>query len=186
MTEVINTSDLKEVEGKRILFDANIWIMVEGFSASANQHKVNLYSSAYGLLRQKNQILINDYVLGEFCNRCAKLEFDAHVAALELPAGSFQPQFKRFRQTPEFAGAMESVRDTCLNLLDDCVFVPAAAGEYHIDELLNEFCAGRLDFSDLVLREFCRKQDAMLMTDDADFAGCDLTLITANKWLLKA
>jgi len=43
---------------------------------------------------------------------------------------------------------------------------------------------GNSDFNDLVLVELCRSKGFMLVTDDGDFKGKGITVLTANRRLL--
>jgi hypothetical protein len=178
---VINAAAIS-IKGKRVLFDANIWIIINGFCGEGPGYRLNLYSDAYKqLIIRENRIVVNDYVLGEFTNRCARFE---HLLAKENDpsVGSF----KAYRQSAAFVPIMESVRDTCLHLLDDCEFVRVGRAELDIVKVIREFCLGKLDFSDLILTQHCIHEDLYLMTDDFDFAASGLRLITGNRKLIRA
>lgn len=165
------------------MFDANIWLFLNGYSNEARE-KTNVYSEAYKrLLNNENTIVVNDYVLGEYCNRSCKIEYENQRNSSEAPEQF--PSFKRYRGTREFLPVMESVRDTCLNIIDDCEFLPVGAGHYKIADVLKRFCDGALDFSDLIAADYCLAEKIVLMTDDFDFAGTPIEIITANRRLLK-
>jgi predicted nucleic acid-binding protein len=182
MTEVLDANAVS-LTGRRILFDTNVWIFIFDFNAVSVPFKMKAYSGAYkSLLQSDNSIVVNDYIIGEFCNRCTRILYESDKAASADP-NSF-PSYKRYRQTERFRSAMESVRDTCLNIIDDHEFVNTCGAHYEVRDVLATFCDGRLDFSDLVIIDFCRTEDLYLMTDDADFRGRGLKLITANKHLL--
>jgi hypothetical protein len=169
-----------DIEKSRVLFDTNVWILINGFNANPAQNKVDLYSAAYKQLIEKaNTIVVNDYVLGEFFNRCTKLEYDIIKKDKEA-AGEPVPPFKAFRRSTEFAPTLESIRDTCLNILDDCEFIPVGGGHYDIKSIITDCCAKNADFSDLILIGFCRKQKLWVMTDDTDYSKSGLDIITAN------
>jgi len=183
MTKRIDARNVS-ISGRRVLFDTNIWLFLNGYSNEASR-KTTIYSEAYKqLLENDNVIIINDYVLGEFCNRSCKIEYENHKSCSEKP-DEF-PSFKRYRATSEFAPAMESVRDTCLNIIDDCEFVPVDGGHYKITDVLMQFCRGNLDFTDLILADYCSSESAVLMTDDFDFAGRGMEIITANPKILRS
>jgi hypothetical protein len=180
MSNIIDVRKLS-LTNARVLLDANIWIILNGFGANTIKNRVELYSTAYKiLLGNDNTIVVNDYVLGEFFNRCAKLEYEVKKAELSR-AGAPIPHFKAFRQSEEFAPMLESIRDTCLNMLDDCEFLPVSGEHYEIDAIIRRCCSEYADFSDLILVEFCRTEGIYVMTDDADYAGSGVDIITANK-----
>lgn len=181
MTKLIDASKVA-IKGRKVLFDTNIWLLLNGFSNSAKK-KSDVYSEAHKVLLQNdNTIVINDYVIGEFCNRSCKLEYESHKNASNDP-NAF-PYFKEYRKSSDFQPVMESVRDTCLNLIEECEFLPVHGGQYKITDVLGRYCDGTLDFTDLILADYCSAETMILMTDDADFAGCGLEVITANRRLL--
>jgi hypothetical protein len=124
--------------------------------------------------------VLNDYVLGEFFNRCVKLEYEIEANELRNEK-KIVPHFKAYRRSPEFALTLESIRDTCLNMLECCEFTSVAGQHYKIDSIVEDCYASCIDFSDLVIIEFCKKENLVVMTDDADYSGCGLEIITANK-----
>jgi hypothetical protein len=176
-------SDVRNVtiEKARVLFDTTIWILINGFGANASPERVTLYSNAYkALLLRENKIVVNDYVIGEFYNRCAKMEYQIikeEAERYEYPVANF----KAYRQTSSFAPILQSIRDTCLNIVDDCEYIPIDGGHFDIRTILNECCSECADFSDRVLIGFCKKENLCVMTDDADFANCGLNILTGNK-----
>jgi hypothetical protein len=50
--------------------------------------------------------------------------------------------------------------------------------------LIDDYGDGKSDFNDLVLVELCKSKALKLVTDDGDFKGKDITILTANKKLL--
>jgi hypothetical protein len=173
-TDIIDIKNIK-ISGQRILFDANIWILVNGFGANSAKHRADIYSAAYkALLTGENRIVTNDYVIGEVFNRCTKLEYEIH-----RQADPTIPSMKIYRQTAEFAPALESVRDTCLNIIDDSEFVSVSGDHYKIGDVVSSCCTQCADFTDLMLIAFCAQEK--LYADDADYSGSDLGIITANK-----
>ncbi|MDQ7785688.1 MAG: hypothetical protein RDU20_22600, partial [Desulfomonilaceae bacterium] len=49
-----------------------------------------------------------------------------------------------------------------------------------ISRLLNDFAQGSEDFNDQVIVEVCRAHGLKLITDDGDFRGAGLDVLTAN------
>lgn len=175
-SEIIDAANIT-IEGKKVLFDANIWIIINGFCGEGPGAKLSVYSGAYKqLIVKKNKVVVNDYVLSEFTNRCARFEYELAKSS-DPSIGSF----KSYRQSADFVPTMESVRDTCLNLIDDCEFIRVGRTELDVIRVINEASRGKLDFTDLVLMQQCLHEDLYLMTDDFDFFGTGLRLITANK-----
>lgn len=179
-SEVIDVGSIS-IENSKVLFDSNIWIIINGFCGQSAGQRLSAYSNAYKqLLNRNNTIVVNDYVLGEFSNRCARFEYD-----LAKQASSSIGSFKNYRQSAQFAPTMEVVRDTCLNIIEDCEFVQVGRSECDIVRAIKDFCIGKLDFSDLILTQYCVNENFYLMTDDRDFSESGLRLITANQKLIR-
>jgi predicted nucleic acid-binding protein len=51
--------------------------------------------------------------------------------------------------------------------------------------LVDEYAAGDSDFNDQVLTALCKKKGLKMVTDDVDFKGRGIPVITANKRLLR-
>jgi hypothetical protein len=180
MSKIIDARTVS-IENSRILFDANVWMFINRFGAYSMPDRANSYSAAYkALLQKNNKIVLNNYVLGEFFNRCAKLEYELRKTEFEAENVPI-PRFKLYRRSSEFESVLESIRDTCLNMLDDCEYVSVDGHHYDIKSVLNECCDQCADFTDRVLIDFCTKEKLFIMTDDADFVNCGLDVITANK-----
>lgn len=179
MTVYDVSSDLK-FSGKKVLFDTNVWININGFDP---RPEYRIYSDFYSkLLDSDNELVVSDVVLGEFFNACCRIEF-----RIQQEAGSFNKcSFKTFRSHPDALMYIESVRDTCLNIKDDCEVDQLSIGEYSVEKVILESAEGKLDFNDILIRELCARRDYILVTHDADYKDSGLNLATANKKLLAA
>ena len=181
---VIDLTEAEKIVGKDILFDTNIWLLIDGPSYGAMDFRATQYSGAYKKLRVKNNIIVNEYVIAEFSNRYFKLEYEAQKRAADDP-DSFC-KLKQYRKGVEGARVLESIRDTCMSLLDECSFAQLDHGEPAVRGALEDFSRGELDLTDIFLREHCSKKDLFFLTDDIDFSNCSLNIITANPKLLRA
>jgi predicted nuclease of predicted toxin-antitoxin system len=53
-----------------------------------------------------------------------------------------------------------------------------------VDALLGRYEVGKADFNDQILAQLCRREELTLITDDGDFRGSGLKIVTANRRLL--
>jgi hypothetical protein len=184
------------ITGKKVLFDTNIWLLLDGPSFGVQQQREANYSNAYKYIKDNNTLVTNEYIMAEYCNRYVKIVYNAHLDEHENDQNEKQmtraekarnkfPSFKRYRTTVDFRDTLESARDTCLNFFEECEFIPVSTDKDSAGRFVDEFSDGLLDFSDLVLRDYCIREDLCLMTDDADFCGCDIHIITANPKVLQ-
>jgi len=169
-----NVIDVSKVKDRRVFFDTNIWILLEGYNPGAPQKKVDIYSAAYdSLIKGGNTIVINELVLSEFCHLCSKLAFED----IKRKNPSVQSSFKAFRRKEEFKETMDGIWATAHNILANCDFV--SSHSYDIDLALNLFARGTMDFQDVLIAQFCETEKLFLMSDDKDFTrGLNINLIT--------
>lgn len=160
------------------MFDTNVWLAIDG---GIIDERMAPYSDFYSQARKTdNKVIVNDVILGEFFNRACRMQYE-----LCYPEDLSRRNFKIVRSKPEFAEFMDSVRDTCLNMLEDCVYEPAFIQQSDLASLLKEAGTGTIDFSDIAVREHCRRNNYAIVSHDADFANCGLDLITANPRVLR-
>jgi predicted nucleic acid-binding protein len=69
-------------------------------------------------------------------------------------------------------------------MLQNCTRVGNGFESLEIDALVDDYAAGDSDFNDQVLIALCKKEGLKMVTDDGDFKGCGIPVITANKRLL--
>lgn len=179
MPKIFDASKGCEFSNRRIVFDTNVWIAIDGFDPRPD---LAVYSDFYAAAKaQGNTIVVNDYILGELFNRACRIQYD-----LVFEDDPKKQHFKARRQQPEFKDFMETVRDTCLNLLDDCEYEHALDPECDLRPYFEEAGTGTIDLSDVVIRQHCRSKGYVIVSHDADFAECGLDFVTANRRVLRA
>src|SRR5262249_7852119 len=92
--------------------------------------------------------------------------------------------FKQFRSTSVFKAIAKDIAADTRKILTNCACVDSGFATLDIDSLMNQYGAGDPDFNDLVLTDLCKSKGLKLVTDDADFGGKNITILTANKKLL--
>ena len=53
-----------------------------------------------------------------------------------------------------------------------------------IDDMLNVYGTGETDFNDQVIAWLCKREGLTLITNDSDFKGQEISILTANQRLL--
>jgi predicted nucleic acid-binding protein len=165
-------------EERLILFDTNVWIAIYG---NDPRHDRATYSDYYAsALRNKNTVCVNDQILGEYFNRVCKVEYE------DLFGSGEWDKFKtRRKHDEEYIERVESVRDTCLNILDECNYVDTVNDKDAMADCIELAAKGELDLTDTSIAHCCAKHDLILVSHDGDFASCEVTLVTANWKTLK-
>lgn len=178
MTTIIDVNGGCAFENRKIFFDTNVWIFVNGFDPRPEvQPYSNFYSDA---LKKGNDLVVTDRVLSEYFNRACRMEYK-----LSYPDDTAMRNFKRVRKSADFLDRMDSVRDTCLNMIEDNEFICTSVPEADFSRHIMEAAAGQMDLTDISIREDCKCANGVLVTDDGDYANCGLEVVTGNKWLLK-
>lgn len=160
-----------------LLIDANVWLLVYGPHKPCDR-RAAVYSSALAdIIRAKSRIHIDVLILSEFINAHARFEWRL------LPERS-RPNFKSYRASAEFVPVAQDIADAAKRVLQHCVRVESGLERLAIDKLLDEYAGGNLDFNDQILAALCNENGWKLVTDDGDFSGLEVPVITANKRLL--
>jgi predicted nucleic acid-binding protein len=162
-----------------LLLDANIWLFVYGPHRPGDR-RVAVYSGALAkILRAKCQIYIDVLIVSEFINTYARLKY-----YIMYPNQHTRPQFKMFRQSSAFKPIAQGIASDVKRVLQHCTRVESGFASLDINALIEEYEKGGSDFNDQVLAELCKSRGLKLITDDKDFKGHDLVIVTANRRLL--
>lgn len=159
-----------------LLLDTNIWLFVYG-PQKPGDAKVATYSQALAkILAAKSSIYIDVLVVSEFINTYARLKWNV----MGKPHG----EFKQFRKSQDFNPIAQDVAADIRRVLSHCVRVENGFETLDIDSLIGEFAVGDSDFNDQVIAALCQQRGLKLVTDDGDFRGQGIPLVTANRRLL--
>ncbi|MBN1931446.1 MAG: PIN domain-containing protein [Desulfobacterales bacterium] len=166
--------------GEQILVDTNIWLYLFPPPGNPQQRFAQQYSAAFSrLLSAKAQPVLDPMVLSEYLNRYCRIEWE----------GGFRtqyPRFKDFRTSADFGLVACTAQSFALRILNFCHVHSTPAYELDLNQALNDFASGRLDFNDALLVDICRKKSLSLMTNDSDFQHGGINVLTTNHRLLKA
>lgn len=160
----------------QLFLDANIWLFIFG-PQNRNKLKVDIYSSAFRRILEANcGIFIDVLVVSEFINTYSRI--------LYRQSGS-RFQFKNFRNNPQFIPIAQEIADNIERILSYCSRLNNQFDELAISKLIYEYAKGGTDFNDQVIGNLCRSRNLKLITDDQDFKGQGLSVLTANLNLLR-
>jgi len=175
-------TDIKKYQfkrGDRFFIDANVWLSVYGPIASCNDWRTFTYSAALRDMRAARcEICLDVLVLSEFINKFARLEFE------QLGPSVKPPDFKRFRQSPEFRATAKEIVIASRKIVVGSVLCDSGIEEIDINLLLNDFETHRSDFNDQMIHELCKARNLTLVTHDGDFRSAGVPILTANRGLL--
>ena len=164
----------------RLLLDTNIWIYIFGLTGHTRKEEKELYSNAFKrILAAKSCIYTSTLIISELINVCARLTWRQGYKTT-------YPDFKRFRQSPEFKPIAEDIAASVRLTIKHCKMVGNNLNHTDVRSLIDEYAKGNSDFNDQVFVRICQSENLMLVTHDADFLNQSVTLISGNRKLIKS
>jgi len=165
-----------------VLLDTNIWLFLSPPPSSPKKHFVTKYTRACkNILTAKSKIIFDRTVLGEYMNRYCRIEWKAYQKK-----NSVELEFKEYRNLPDFQPVAESAAKFASQFIVRSRFVEWQLDQETLGSMLSTFSKGHADWSDLLLIDVCQRSNAMLVTDDTDFASAPVTILTCNPVLLNS
>lgn len=168
----------KFTENDELLLDTNIWLFVYG-PQRPDDRRVGAYSQALAkILNARCKIYIDILIVSEFINTYARIKW----SMLDKP----HKDFKKFRKSSDFKPIAKDIAADIKKVLKLCLQIENGSETLAINELITEYAMGDSDFNDQVITTLCRKKGLKLVTDDSDFRGQGILVMTANKRLLSS
>lgn len=159
-----------------LFVDANVWFLVFGPQKPGNA-RVATYSHALArILAAQSRIYIDVLIVSEFINTYGRLKWNV--------MGKPPADFKQFRKSADFKPIARDIAADVRRVLKHCERIENGFEALDIDGLIDEYAAGDSDFNDQVIAALCKKRGLKLVTDDGDFGGHGIPIVTANKRLL--
>ena len=178
MNDVKDISSYSFSKDDRLFLDANIWLSVYGPTAY-QRSRMSIYASAIRDIRKAGcAIFVDVLIISEFINTYARWE---HKQS-DLRAN----KFKDFRKNPAFATIAKDIAVNAKRIIKQCQRCDSNFASIDVEAVLTEFENGDSDFNDQIFSKICKDKELTLVTDDSDFRGSDLAVLTANSRLLKA
>lgn len=162
-----------------LLLDANVWFFVHGPHRPGDPRAAAYSGALAKIVAAKSRIYVDVLIVSEFVNRYARLKHNI----LQGHSG-ISRDFKKFRQSLAFKPIARDIAADVRKVLTSCTPVESGFSSLSAELLVAEYERGDSDFNDLILADLCKKKGFKLVTDDGDFRGRDLTILTANKRLL--
>ncbi len=164
----------------RLFFDTNVWLHLYGPLSFSPDPRAKAYSAAFKIILQKKcKIFLDVLVLSEFVNVIAR-----HRYYVRFPNPNSRPKFKAYRNSAAFNVVAKEITQACRRMSSESQYIDTDLSTFDVEELYRKFEGGKADFNDLALSELCTRQNLTLVTDDGDFQGHGLTILTENRRLL--
>ena len=156
-----------EVKDRKVFFDTNVLLLIfhEDFRNDPRNGKyIKLF---IGILARRMEIFVKEIVLSEFYSFALKREREK----------SNFPSVKAFRDSEAGIEAREEIFGYMKAMLQQLNYIPS---NLSLTEMTNQFTVDSLDYNDKLIAETCRKNDFVLVTDDADYMDTEIDVLSAN------
>ena len=158
-----------------LFFDANVWIHV--FFSDVFKLEEEVYSAALKrILAARSTVYIDALVISEIVNVHARYRFNNQRST---------KKFKTFRQSVAFRPVAAEITLRVKRILSYCTPIESGFSSLCLESLLDIYAQGGVDFNDQIFVEICRTNGYLFVTHDSDFADTDISVLTANRKLLR-
>ncbi len=172
MANKYNLQEFKLLHDRGIFFDANVLIYLFWPTGQHfyEQHYAHVFRS---LLRQKNQMYVDYLVISEVINSVVRIEFKKSKTL---------GTFKAYRNS---TAGRTAIHDIYFIVRRDILNYFSIIGKVFQQKEIESFLqVEELDFVDKAMVLLCKENSLVLLTNDKDFKGAELDILTGNPLLL--
>lgn len=175
-----NIKTMHNIHHTKILFDACCLIYIFYPLGKSKQTEID-YSNLYYLHIYNNTKFIpcvHILTISEFINRILRIEFDIYCQNQKRLNPNFNPKdkFKIFRNSQNGQSSQKDIFTLTQQILEDFTLVYTDP-KLNLPSLLK---VDSLDFTDKILVEACKTQGFTLLTNDLDFKGSDIDILSLH------
>lgn len=164
-----------EVLTGSVVFDANIWLSINGPFQDDVADRARAYSGLYKkILEAGGEVYLPQIVACEFLNRAVWIQAEAE---------GFKRGTGKLHQAAQYSTWIREACDLLNSIVADSKRVPDGFDGLDLAALYASAEAGGLEFHDVLIVTLCQSLACVLVTDDRDYAGQNVTIITFNQRL---
>ena len=173
MSSVIyRKKDIPYIKNRGILFDTNI-LMYVYFASSSMGRWPTIYGIIYKKLLMSTNLLLVDYnILSEVVNR----ELRTCHASFEI-YNKTKIEYKKWRNSPNGKYAEKRTYSIIKSILTNFT---VDGKRYGLEDINNMLIPSNQDFTDKAIINLCKEKKYILFTNDHDFSGEDLEILSEN------
>lgn len=178
MASIYSTHDLSKLRERKIFFDANVLIYIFWPNLNPNlNHWSKYYTLTFRyLLENRNPIFIDFIIVSEVVNRVFKIKYDNYIK---------ENKYLKFKEYSNNQDGRDTLSDVFAILKDDILtrieIVGKGFSKADIDNLL---VVDTMGFNDKAIASICKENNFVLLTNDRDFKGTDIDILTSNPAIL--
>ena len=158
---------IKDIKDRGIFFDTNVLLILFRPGEEKGPRYYKYVSIFAAILTNRLKVFVNEITLSEFYN----------ILFQRAWHGSNYPFVKEFRDSEAGIEAREEIYGYMKAILQQLQYVPS---NLSLSEMTNQFTVDSLDFNDKLIAETCRKNNFVLVTDDADYVDSEIDVLSAN------
>jgi len=181
MAERLRLDEIKHLDRKGILFDANIWLYLYCPLGGYNPHIISVYSRCYSdLLRSSNTIFTDVMILSEVANRYLRLAFERY----KRDSNQASMDYKRdYRAKDDYRTALGEIHEIIKNkILAKTDVCNSQYTRESLSDLIDE-TNPEIDFNDQHIVKICKDNGLYLLTNDVDFKNAPVDIVSHNRAL---
>ncbi|MEB0279895.1 PIN domain-containing protein [Mucilaginibacter sp. 10B2] len=188
MSSCLNISKVKPISGGVYLFDTNVWLVIlDGYyQKNYNKAYLDFFKTLINNVFSKNpEILMPSLLISEIVNRLIRDVYfkDFKIKNFHLPEIESSKAFKDiYRKDKQFNTDYKIIFQNIKAYQSRIKLIDDNFGGYRLKDVLKDNSTN-LDFNDYIYCKLAKKHNATIITNDIDFSGLSIDILTANKKL---
>lgn len=180
-----------------LFLDTNVWLSVF-FRQKPLSKDEKFYSEIFSRILKANcRVYLDTIIVSEFINvstkkkhrlvseRIKKLKKEGKCkSSSTMKRIKKLIKFKNFRKHKCFKIVASEIAMDVKRMLRHCTLINHNFSEEQIHTMVSSYSKGDIDFNDMCIANLCINNGWTLITDDADFRGKNIHILTANEKLL--
>ena len=180
-----------------LFLDTNVWLSVF-FRQKPLSKDEKFYSEIFDRILKANcRLYLDTVIISEFINVSTKKKHRLVYERIKKikKDGKFKDsstmkrivkltEFKNFRRHKCFKTVASEIAMDVKRMLRHCTLINHNFSEEQIHTMVSGYSEGDIDFNDMCIASLCINNGWTLITDDVDFKGKSIRILTANNNLL--
>lgn len=177
MKRVYRGKDILSIKGRHIFFDTNILMYVH-FSTPSMGQWPTIYTQIYkNLISGGNPLLLDYNVLSEVINRELRINHQIHKTSTKNNIS-----YKTWRNSSK--GSSVEARTYSIIKKNILAHFQVDGKIYNLGDIHGMLIPSNQDFTDRAIINLCKEKNYILFTNDSDFLGEDLEILSENPRLV--
>ena len=172
MSQVYRQADIPNLQGRSIFFDANVLLYLYFATPSMKDWPIKYSAIFSALVANGNQFVFDYNVLSEVVNRELRLSYQHYVIANDGCS------FKQWRDSADGKNAELRTYSLIKSLFPNFMIDGKV---YELADVHPMLTPSSLDFTDKAIVNLCQAKGYVLLTNDKDFSGVDLDILSENR-----